>query len=133
MGLNPLDKVVILKTTHEAIFSQICAPPQKCGVIGESGKATKGPRKQILLGKSVLLSRKEAGLRGGLEMVFNRQKTPSLSKATLLPVPAGDGDLHGGYNDELKWQREKSRAEIGKIFNAQENAFDRCRDLLFEG
>lgn len=43
MGLNPWDKVVILKRTHEAIFSQICAPPQKCGVIGESGKPQKDP------------------------------------------------------------------------------------------
>lgn len=90
--------------------------PKKCGVIGESEKATKGPRKYILLGKSVLLSRKETGLRGGLRMVFNRQKI--IIKAALLPVPAGDGDLHGGHNNELKGQRETCREEIGRIFNA---------------
>lgn len=102
-------------------------------MIGESGEGHKWAQKINPAGKVSAAQQKGDRTQRWFENGLQQVKNPSSLKAALLSVPADDGDLHGGHNNELKWQRETCRAETGRIFNAQENAFGRCRDLLVEG
>lgn len=74
MGWNPWDKVVTLETACDSFQQKLCSSQKKCGVIESLERPQKSPGNKSCWKSPVLLSRKETGLRGGLRMVFNRQK-----------------------------------------------------------